>query len=168
MLDYLGGENRALKHPLALKPAQKTLAHLLALGVPADDAARQLGVSKAYVEVLMKGGLFMGEVDAARRELIGERLDEYNKLVSEQLLPNLQALIDIRDNEKLPPSSRLRAIELLNESLVPKAGKKAPEPEARARITFSVEQQAEVAAVLDEAKDVTHTPHATRDDRRGS
>lgn len=158
-----------LKHPDALKPAQKTLAHLLAVGTAPEDAARMLGVSKAYVEVLLRGGLFQTEVDAARRELIGERLDEYTKLVSEQLMPNLQALIAIRDDPETPPAARLRAIEMLNDTLVPKAAKKANEPEARARVTFSVEQQQQAASVLKEVAPIETTAvKLTREDRRGS
>jgi DNA-binding CsgD family transcriptional regulator len=156
-----------LKHPDALKPAQKTLAHLLAVGTPPEEAARMLGVSKAYVEVLLRGGMFQTEVDTARRELIGERLDEYTKLVSEQLMPNLEALIAIRDDPESPPAARLRAIEMLNDTLVPKAAKKAGEPEARARVTFSVEQQQQAIGVMKEvAPTETTAVKLSREDRR--
>jgi hypothetical protein len=162
-----------MKHPLALKPAQKTIAQLLAVGASPEEAAATLKVSVEYVKVLMRGGMFLNEVDAARKELVGERLDEYSRLVSEQLLPNLQALIAIRDDPESPASARLRAIELLNDSLVPKAGKKQAEPEARARVTFTVEQQQQFSDVLKETTDATPTVDITpvrgsRDERRGN
>lgn len=147
-----------MKHPLAnpsgAKPLQKNLAQLLALGVPPDVAAKHLGVSKAYVTVLLKGGLFQSQIADERRQLIGERLEEYTKLVSEQLMPNLEALIAIRDDPKVPPSARLRAIELINDALVPKAGRRT-EVAPEARVTFTVEQQADIQADIHEAIDVT-------------
>ena len=146
-----GDTIRVVKHPLDLNQRQKTLAALLALGVPTEEAAKQLGVSRGYVEVLLKGGLFTYEIDRAREALIGERLGEYNKLVSEQLLPNLRTLIDMRDNDKLPASSRLRAIELITEAVVPKAMKKGAETTAKVKIEFSPEKRQQINEVVSEA-----------------
>lgn len=143
-----------MKHPLALDNRQKTLASLLALGVPVADAAKHLGVSKAYVDVLLKGSLFQFEVDAARERLIGERLGEYNRLVSEQLIPNLEALIRMRDNDDLHPSVRLRAIELIAASIVPRAKARDNEVEIRGRFNLPTEKRVEVERTLAEV-----TPH---------
>jgi hypothetical protein len=134
-----------------MKPRQKTLAALLAAGASAREAADALGVSVSYVNVLLKGELFNYEIDAQRRELIGERLEEYTKLVSEQLVPNLQRLIAIRDDEEAPPAARIRAIELINDSIVPKAKVKAP-TKAEVRVVLAPEQKVAIETAVAETK----------------
>jgi hypothetical protein len=119
---------------MAARPRQKTLAALLALGASNADAAKAVGVSVAYVNTLLKGELFQYEIDEQRRALIGERLGEYTRLASEQLEPNLRSLIAIRDDPANAPAVRLRAIELINEAIVPKAKARAGAQEA-ARVT---------------------------------
>lgn len=126
------------------KPRQKTLAALLAAGASAKEAAAAVGVSVSYVNVLLKGDLFQYEIDEQRKMLVGERLAEYTKLVSEQLEPNLRALIAMRDDPTTPPAARIRAIELINESVVPKAKPKTT-PEARVTVTLTPEQKAAIA-----------------------
>lgn len=138
-------------NPPQMKPRQKTLAALLAAGASPREAADALGVSVTFVNVLLKGELFNYEVDAARRELIGERLENYTKLVSEQLVPNLERLIAIRDDESAPPAARLRAIELINETIVPKAKAKAP-TKAEVRVTLAPEQKAAIESAVAETK----------------
>lgn len=139
-----------MKYEPEKKPRQKTLAALLALGASAADAAKSVGVSVSYVKAMMKGELFQYEIDEQRRILIGERLGEYTKLVSEQLLPNLTRLIEIRDDPETPPAARLRAIELINESIVPKAKLAARGPEVKATVVLSSEQKTLIESAVRE------------------
>jgi len=131
--------------PDGIKPRQKTLAALLAAGASAKEAAKAVGVSTTYVNVLLKGELFNYEIDEARQALIGERLAEHAKAVSEELTVNLDILKEIRDDPEAPPAARLRAIELINQSLVPKARPKAPTTQT-VNVRVSPEHQ---AAILD-------------------
>jgi hypothetical protein len=144
---------------VATRNRQKTLASLLALGASPHEAAEQLGVSVTYVNVLLKGGLFQYEVDEARKTLIGERLNEYSKLVSEQLMPNLSALIAIRDDTTAKLSDRLRAIEMINAALVPRA---QPVPQVTATVKYHLtpEQEKRAERALAETGDVP--PRANR------
>jgi|SRR5271157_345798 len=141
-----------MKHPTAIQPWQKTVAELLSVGTPIEKAAAIVGKSEATIKVLLKGGLFQFEVDEARERLVGERLREYTKLVSEQLKPNLETAIAIRDNA-LKDSDRLRAIELINDALVPKARPREATTEARVKLTFSGEQAHAIKSVIAEAAD---------------
>lgn len=145
-----------MQHPPMLDNKQKTIATHLALGVPPADIAKLVGVSVTYITTLLKGGLFNFEVAEARRALIGERLEEYTKLVSEQLRPNLETAIAIRDDAAAKASDRLRAVELLNAALVPRAAPRE-QTETKVRINITAEKQAKIERAVAESEtfDVT-------------
>lgn len=130
---------------------QKSIAALLAAGVPPAEAAKLVGVSVSYINVLLKGELFAYEIDQQRAALVNERLSEYSKLVSEQLGPNLATLIAIRDDPATPAAARLRAVEIINASLVPHAKPKGSGVEAKVAISLTAEQKADIKAVAVEA-----------------
>jgi hypothetical protein len=139
--------------PGAAKPRQKTLAALLAAGASAGEAAKAVGVSVSYVNVLLKGELFNYEVDEQRRQLIGERLSEYSKRVSEQLNNNLDALVAMRDDPLSKPADRLRAIELINQSVVPRAARKTTSPEMKVAVHLTSEQKTAIKTATIEAEE---------------
>lgn len=130
---------------------QKSIAALLAAGVPPAEAAKLVGVSVSYINVLLKGELFAYEIDQQRAALVNERLSEYSKLVSEQLGPNLATLIAIRDDPETPAAARLRAVEIINASLVPHAKPKGSGVETKVAISLTAEQKADIKAVAVEA-----------------
>ena len=145
-----------MKHPQALDNRQKTIAMWLAMGVPEDAVAEKVGVSVTFIKTLLKGGLFDFEVKEARKQLIGERLDEYTKLVSEQLRPNLETMVAIRDDATAKTSDRLRAAELINAALVPKATPRDT-TETKVRINITADKQAHIQNAIHEAETVDVT-----------
>ena len=132
--------------PDSIKPRQKTLAALLAAGASVADAAKVVGVSATYVNIMLKGEMFNYEVDEQRQILLGERLAEYASKVGEELRNNLDALIEIRDDPSAKPAARLRAIELINESVVSRA-----KPRQAATQTVEVRLSPEQHTVITEA-----------------
>lgn len=139
--------------PDNVKPRQKTLAALLAAGASVKDAARACGVSVTYVNVMLRGELFNSEVDEQRTILIGERLGEYAKRVSAELNANLDALVEVRDDPSAKPSDRMRAIELINQAVVPKARPKAAPPTTKVEVRLTPEQHAAITdAVAEDAE----------------
>jgi len=137
--------------PEKVNTRPKTLAALLAAGASIADAARLVGVSQAYVKVLLKGDLFQYEVDEQRRALVGERLSEYSKLVSEQLAPNLATLIEIRDDPASPPAVRIKAVEAINAAVVARPQPKHA-PETKVSISLSNEQKTAIVSAKEEAE----------------
>lgn len=102
---------------------------------------------------MLKGELFNSEVDEQRTILIGERLGEYAKRVSEQLDANLDMLIEMRDDPATPAAARLKAIELINQSVVPKARPKAPPPTTKVEVRLTPEQHTAITdAVAEDAE----------------
>lgn len=147
-----------MRHPIeSAKPRQKTLAALLAAGASAKDAAAAVGVSVTYVNVLLKGELFRNEVDEARQGLIGEWLGEYSKRVASELQANLDSLISIRDDSNSKPTDRMRAIELINQAVVPRA-KVANKPIQSVNARITLDPQAREAFVK-ARKEIDLTPN---------
>ncbi len=135
--------------PDNVKPRQKTLAALLAAGASAAEAARACGVSTTYVNIMLRGELFNYEVDEQRQILIGERLAQHCKRVSEQLDANLDVLVEVRDDPSAKPSDRMRAIELINASVVPKARPKQATT-TKVEVQLSPEQRTAITEAMGE------------------
>ena len=153
-----------MNHPVAVRPEtrnrQKTIADFLALGMEPKDIAIRIGVSMDYIRALLKGELFQFEVAEARKRLIGERLEEYSKLLSEQLPNNLSTLISIRDAVDAKDSDKLRAIEIIQASVVPHARPKG-EATASLHVHLTPEQVARATGAM---KEVDVTPHESGTD----
>lgn len=144
-----------MNHPVAVRPEtrnkQKTIADFLALGMQPSDIAIRIGVSRDYIVALLKGELFQFEVAEARKRLIGEQLDEYQKLIAEQLTKNLSTLAMIRDDKESKDGDKLRAIEIMNAAIVPHAKPKG-EATASVHLHLTAEQQARATGAIKEVE----------------
>lgn len=154
-----------MNHPIAVRPEtrnkQKTIADFLALGMQPSDIAIRIGVSIDYIRALLKGELFQFEVAEARKRLIGERLEEYSKMLSEQLPNNLRTLVAIRDADDAKDSDKLRAIEIIQNSVVPHAKPKG-EATASLHVHLTPEQVQRATGAIKEV-DVTPGTDSTEE-----
>lgn len=143
------------KHPVVLNPKQKFIAKLLAAGASIDEAAKASGVSSRHITVWMKGSLFPLEVDEARDKIVGKRIKQFNNVIADELLNNVNVLRDIRDNPQAKHADRLRAIEILTDRIVPRPVAEKNTNTTQVKVVLTGDKEQKVRDALDEAIDVT-------------
>ena len=145
---------------VSLDTKQKLIADLLATGMTPREAAKAAHVQPSYIEILLKGSLFSLEVDRARERYVKDKLNDFSKMVADELAENVKVAKAIRDNESAKDSDRLRAVELLTDRIVARPRpSESTTPTQTTRIVLTDDRTKQLQIALDEdAIDVAGRP----------